>query len=150
MITATKVTQTGRIFLHMFQSIDQPLHPTGRMPWIILHQGPRTQTKSLLLYRMYSYHAQPHNSLSIVWNYSRLHSPTNELGGGEGWHFRLASKQWFYRRYKARWGFMILIITIIIMMMMMMMMMMIAITNRHFQYLNSFHFVLFFSGCIGP
>ena len=50
---------------------------------------------------------------------------------------------------------MILIITIIIMMMMMMMMvmmvmMMIAITNRHFQYLNSFHFVLFFSGCIGP
>ena len=40
---------------------------------------------------------------------------------------------------------MILIITIIIMMMMM-----IAITNRHFQYLNSFHFVLFFSGCIGP
>ena len=44
---------------------------------------------------------------------------------------------------------MILIITIIIMMMMMMMMM-IAITNRHFQYLNSFHFVLFFSGCIGP
>ena len=37
-MTATEITSLNRIFLqiHMFRSIDQSLHPTGCMPWIII------------------------------------------------------------------------------------------------------------------